>query len=337
MKRCAQLTVSVWLAEHSKQFESRRAVTERPTPLCDRGVDYLAVHWWGREPVTLCRDRGMCGLLPVWTAAMAQGRCCAGSHHRSPSEADGGRSKSAIGLRPFSQCLGCKEIWDCNKAQSGSKKGASQISLLQDVERRGDEFSDALCQAIALDCIVVYCSFAGREALLMGAEDGPEGVERAGRSQDDAHLWEAFQELVNDRGRTAAADALGVNYRTVVANLEASRLSRRMRTAVQRFETQESEPGPAGSPEEREPGEAEERGETTETAEQRVEALMAEVGHLRETVQAQAGQLEELGRRVMELAEAREGLESGPGPAVEEGAGDGWRPPRRTGSPMPEW
>ena len=96
----------------------------------------------------------------------------------------------------------------------------------------------------------------------MGAEGGPEGVERAGRGGDDGRLWEAFQELVEARGRTAAADALGVNYRTVVANLEADRLSRRMRTAVQRFESQESEPGPAGSPEAGEPGEAEERGET---------------------------------------------------------------------------
>ena len=40
--------------------------------------------------------------------------------------------------------------------------------------------------------------------------------------------------MMEARGRTAAADALGMNYRTVVANLDADRLSRRMRTAVQR-------------------------------------------------------------------------------------------------------
>lgn len=34
----------------------------------------------------------------------------------------------------------------------------------------------------------------------MGAEGGPEGVERAGQSQDDGRLWEAFQELVEARG-----------------------------------------------------------------------------------------------------------------------------------------
>ncbi len=33
-----------------------------------------------------------------------------------------------------------------------------------------------------------------------------------------------------------------MNYRTVVANLETDRLSRRMRTAVQRFEKEEPEP-----------------------------------------------------------------------------------------------
>ena len=72
------------------------------------------------------------------------------------------------------------------------------------------------------------------------------------------------------RGRTAAADALGVNYRTVVANLEAGRLSRRMRTAVQRFEREEA-------------AEAEEQAETVE---QRMEALLGEVRQIRETMEA---------------------------------------------------
>ena len=140
----------------------------------------------------------------------------------------------------------------------------------------------------------------------MGAEGGPEGVERAGRGQDDACLWEAFQGLVEARGRTGAADTLGVNYCTVAANLEAGRLSRRMRTAVQRFESQESEPESAASPETEGAGETAELAQPgeTETTEQRVETLVAEVRQLRETVQAQAGQLEEMGRRMAELEEA---------------------------------
>ena len=54
-----------------------------------------------------------------------------------------------------------------------------------------------------------------------------------------------LQELLDDHGRTGAARVLGVDYRTVVANLEADRLSRRMRSAVQAY--QESK---AGQPEE---------------------------------------------------------------------------------------
>ena len=54
-----------------------------------------------------------------------------------------------------------------------------------------------------------------------------------GGSTGDERLWTVFQGLVNDHGRTRAARVLGVNYRTVVANLEAGRLSRRMRSALQ--------------------------------------------------------------------------------------------------------
>ena len=172
--------------------------------------------------------------------------------------------------------------------------------------------------------------------MVASAEDGPEGgPERAGRGGDDGRLWEVFRGLVEARGRTAAADALGVNYRTVVANLEAGRLSRRMRTAVQRFENEESEPEPAGSPETAGAGEttgSAELGETTRTAEQRVDALVAEVGQLEETVQSQAGQLEEMGRRVAELEEAAsQGAESerNAGPATDETAPRVWQPPKR--------
>ena len=39
----------------------------------------------------------------------------------------------------------------------------------------------------------------------MGAEGGPEGVERAGLGGDDARLWEEFREPVEARGRTASS------------------------------------------------------------------------------------------------------------------------------------
>ena len=73
-------------------------------------------------------------------------------------------------------------------------------------------------------------------------------------------MWEAFQALVEDRGRTKAAEVLEMNSRTVAANLEAGRLSRRMRAAVQRFENEAAEAGadaetagPAGAEVDEEP------------------------------------------------------------------------------------
>ena len=128
----------------------------------------------------------------------------------------------------------------------------------------------------------------------MGAEGEPTGEESTGGSEDNTRLLEV-QQLVDDRGRVAAAEALGVNYRTVVANLEAGRLSRRMRTAVQQFE--KAEPEPAGSSE---PEEAGQSADQAETVEQGMEALLGEVHQLRETVEEQADQLQELGRRVAE-------------------------------------
>ena len=96
-----------------------------------------------------------------------------------------------------------------------------------------------------------------------------------------------------------------VNYRTVAANLDAGRLSRRMRAAVQRFESKAAEAdahaetsGPTG---------AEADQEQSPVAEMSIEARAGEVRQLRETVQAQADQLEELGRRVAEM----EGRDSG--------------------------
>ena len=70
----------------------------------------------------------------------------------------------------------------------------------------------------------------------MDADVEPTDMERANRSQEDLRLWDVLQELVEDRGPVRAATALVVNYRTVVGNLEAGSLSRRMRRALQEFE-----------------------------------------------------------------------------------------------------
>ncbi len=67
-----------------------------------------------------------------------------------------------------------------------------------------------------------------------------------------------------------------------------------------------------------------------------MEVLTEEVRQLSETVQSQAGQLEEMGRRVMELEEAgSEQVEADSGPAFGNGAVEGWSPPKR-GHELPD-
>lgn len=161
----------------------------------------------------------------------------------------------------------------------------------------------------------------------VSADMGPAGIGWADRSQEDSHLWDVLQELVNDRGRVGAANELGVNYRTVAANLKAGSLSRRMRKAVQGFEGSEAELEPAESPEWDESRRSDDQAEAVA---QRMETLVAAVRQLRETVETQAGQLDELGRRVAGLEEAtKERAVGNVGPAVGEGERGKWRPPRR--------
>lgn len=56
----------------------------------------------------------------------------------------------------------------------------------------------------------------------------------------DLSLLELLDRLVEGRGRVGAAEALGVNYRTLVACIESRRLSRRMRTALAKFTESEA-------------------------------------------------------------------------------------------------
>ena len=49
---------------------------------------------------------------------------------------------------------------------------------------------------------------------------------------EDAPLLDLLDALVDDRGRVAAAEALGVNYRTVVRCQQSRRVSRRMQPGV---------------------------------------------------------------------------------------------------------
>ena len=131
--------------------------------------------------------------------------------------------------------------------------------------------------------------------------------------------------LVEQRGKVAASQALGVNYRTMVACYESRRVSRRMRRALEEFQGADvdgsDEPG-AGDSDRVAEGE-------TEALEKRVEALEEENSILRETIEAQALQMEELERQLGAVkGEERRGGEADP-VGIDDGQRQEWRPPRR--------
>ena len=126
--------------------------------------------------------------------------------------------------------------------------------------------------------------------------------------------------LVKDRGRVAAAEALGVNYRTMMACYDSRRVSRRMRKALEEFR----DAGEASGTEVDGDGAADE----VETLRQRVAELEEEARGLRGLAETQAGQLEEFGRRVAHLV--REAQQRGDSePVVGDEQPSVWRPPRR--------
>jgi len=90
--------------------------------------------------------------------------------------------------------------------------------------------------------------------------------------------------LVNDRGPTGAAEALGVNYRTVSRGQRSRRVTRRMRQVLQEFRDS-LDAGDDG------PGVGDSNGVEDGARESRhdcVAALERENRELRETVEAQA-------------------------------------------------
>ena len=149
---------------------------------------------------------------------------------------------------------------------------------------------------------------------------------------DDALLLDLLDALVSDRGRTAAARALGVNYRTLVNCWDSRRVSRRMRQALAEFRDAGGvggdKPGGVGGDEPDVVGDGE-AGTETEPLERRVAALEAENRALRELVESQAGQLEELGRRVAALEGRDQRSNENEAVDARDDQERDWRPPRR--------
>ena len=154
--------------------------------------------------------------------------------------------------------------------------------------------------------------------------DGDSG-DRPDFPLSDAPLLDLLDALVNDRGRVAAAEALGVNYRTMMACHDSRRVSRRMRQALVELRDSGDGGDDGGAEAGGGDGGAEDYGEPMGL---RITALEEEGRGLRELVETQAGQLEQLGCRVGRLEEMAQQRGDADTVGVD-GQRSAWRPPRR--------
>ena len=117
-----------------------------------------------------------------------------------------------------------------------------------------------------------------------------DGAGRPGGGTDsplsDQPLLDLLDALVSDRGRVAAAEALGVNYRTMMTCYDSRRVSRRMRQALEEFR---GEGGGDVDPVVLDDADVEDM--QGESLERRVAALEDENRGLRELVERQKGQI----------------------------------------------
>ena len=159
-----------------------------------------------------------------------------------------------------------------------------------------------------------------------GASDG-KSIPLSDAPLSDEPLLDLLDALVNDKGKVAAADALGVNYRTMVTCYESRHVSRRMRRALAEFRDKH---GDGGDEQDDEAGDVAEK---IAALEERVAAMEEAHGALVETVEAQAKQLTELQRNVggSEDGAEEEKREWSKPDRVDDGDGQRreWRPPRR--------
>ena len=161
----------------------------------------------------------------------------------------------------------------------------------------------------------------------VGASGGAEP------SLSDDLLLELLDALVEARGRVPAAQVLGVNYRTLANCCDTRQVSRRMRRVLEEFR----ERGGAGEKEDGD-GDGPPDGDVA-VLHQRVADLENENSQLRELADEQAGQLEELTRRLAVLEDDRQSgdatevvgvdADDAHGHDQEDGAAQDWWPPRR--------
>ncbi len=147
-----------------------------------------------------------------------------------------------------------------------------------------------------------------------GASDGMS-IPLSDAPLSDDPLLDLLDALVKDRGKVAAAEALGVNYRTMVACYESRHVSRRMRKALEQYRDAHSDGGDSA--------------EKVASLEQQVKALEEENRVLRETIETQATQLAEIERSVEEPGEEDRQEPEADAPEDDDGQGTQWQPPRR--------
>ncbi len=162
----------------------------------------------------------------------------------------------------------------------------------------------------------------------------PEQHHDAGSGPDsplsDDALLDLLDDLMDRRGRVPAAEVLGVNYRTVARCQQSRQAPRRVRQALQEYrdtlEASQDEPDVV-------PGAGADDAE--ESMADRAADLERENRKLRETVAAQAEELEALRRRVAELEGLGYSQSGGAGILGGQELEAEWRRPRR-GHGLPE-
>ena len=152
--------------------------------------------------------------------------------------------------------------------------------------------------------------------------DGPG--DGRGIPLSDSPLLDLLDALVNDLGRVAAAEALGVNYRTLTTCYDSRRVSRRMRRALEEYRD-----SGVGDGDDLASDDAGDVSEELVALEERMTVLEKENHALGETIEAQAEQLAHLERQVSALEDGKRQRDKADAVGNDDDRCRGWRPPPR--------